>query len=133
MPLDRHIEFKTKLQRYNRIVVPRHFRWQYKMEKGELLRVNVIPVNSESIDSEEFLAKMGTDGRLTIPKLSIEILAQAENKDLTGSIFEVQISPMERSTETPLSHDTANPDSATEKILGQIKDMRKTFNNSTSQ
>jgi bifunctional DNA-binding transcriptional regulator/antitoxin component of YhaV-PrlF toxin-antitoxin module len=93
MPLTESITFKTKLQRHNRIVVPRHCRWRYKMEPGELLKVSAEPFNSESYQEEEFLAKMTSDGRLTIPKLTMEILKQREEKNLTGTLLEVTISP----------------------------------------
>jgi hypothetical protein len=93
MPLTESITFKTKLQRHNRIVVPRHCRWRYKMGPGELLKVSVEQFNSESYREEEFLAKMASDGRLTIPKLTIQILQQREEKNLTGTILEVTISP----------------------------------------
>ena len=36
---------------------------------------------------------MTSDGRLTIPKLTMDILKQREEKNLTGAILEVTISP----------------------------------------
>ncbi len=126
MPLTESITFKTKLQRHNRIVVPRHCRWRYKMEPGELLKVNIEPFNSESYQEEEFLAKMASDGRLTIPKLTMEILKQREEKNLTGTILEVTISPAGSS-----SNDALPPESAETKMLGKIKDIRKNLGNTT--
>src|SRR5208283_67369 len=93
MPLTEHVTFKTKLERHHRIVVPRLFRWRYKIEPGELLKVNIEPFNSESYRQEDFLAKMTSDGRLTIPKLTMDILTQREEKNLTGCILEATISP----------------------------------------
>jgi len=119
MPLTESITFKTKLQRHNRIVVPRHCRWRYKMEPGELLKVSVEPFNSESYQEEAFLAKMAIDGRLTVPKLTMEILKQREEKDLTGCILEVTISP------AGTSNDSAPSESAETKMLDKIKDIRK--------
>ena len=126
MPLTESITFKTKLQRHNRIVVPRHCRWRYKMEPGELLKVSVEPFNSESYQEEEFLAKMTSDGRLTVPKLTMEVLKQSEEKDLVGCIFEVTISPA-----GGLSGALAS-DSAETKMLGKIKDIRRNLGNATS-
>jgi bifunctional DNA-binding transcriptional regulator/antitoxin component of YhaV-PrlF toxin-antitoxin module len=126
MPLTESITFKTKLQRHNRIVVPRHCRWRYKMEAGELLKVSVEPFNSESYREEEFLAKMTCDGRLTIPKLTIEILQQREEKNLTGAILEITISPAGG------SNDALPAESAEKKMLGKIKDIRKNLGNTTS-
>jgi bifunctional DNA-binding transcriptional regulator/antitoxin component of YhaV-PrlF toxin-antitoxin module len=126
MPLTESITFKTKLQRHNRIVVPRHCRWRYKMEPSELLKVSVEPFNSESYQEEEFLAKMTSDGRLTIPKLTMEVLKQREEKNLTGCILEVTISP------AGSSNDTLPPESAETKMLGKIKDIRRNLGNVTS-
>jgi len=119
MPLTESITFKTKLQRHNRIVVPRHCRWRYKMEPGELLKVNIEPYDSESYQDEEFLAKMTSDGRLTIPKLTMEVLKRREEKNLTGTIIEVTISPAGASNNADASDD------AETKMLGKIKDIRK--------
>jgi bifunctional DNA-binding transcriptional regulator/antitoxin component of YhaV-PrlF toxin-antitoxin module len=119
MPLTESVTFKTKLQRHNRIVVPRHWRWRYKMEPSELLKVSVEPFDSESYEEEVFLAKMSGDGRLTIPKLTMQILQAREEKKLEGCIFEVTISP------AGASNDSAPSESAETNMLGKIKDIRK--------
>ena len=62
---------------------------------------------------------MSSDGRLTIPKLTMQILQAREEKDFTGCIFEVTISP------AGASNDAAPPESAETKMLGKIKDIRK--------
>jgi bifunctional DNA-binding transcriptional regulator/antitoxin component of YhaV-PrlF toxin-antitoxin module len=100
MPLTQQETFKTKLQRHNRLAVPTLLRWQYKIEAGELLKVSLKPLNQEGYGEEEFLAKVAIDGRLTIPKLTMQILEQAEGKNLTGAIFEVTISPAPAQSET---------------------------------
>jgi bifunctional DNA-binding transcriptional regulator/antitoxin component of YhaV-PrlF toxin-antitoxin module len=119
MPLTEPVTFKTKLQHHNRIVVPRLVRWRYKMEPGELLKVNVAPYGSENYLEEMFLAKMARDGRLTVPKLTMEVLKQREEKNLTGTILEVTISPVGK------ANDALPPESAETKMLGKIKDIRK--------
>ena len=83
MPLTESVTFKTKLQRHNRIVVPMLFRWRFKMEQGELLKANVRVFSSENYEEETFLAKITSDGRLTIPKLTMEVL-QRVIKNLTA-------------------------------------------------
>lgn len=93
MPLTEFASFRAKLQRNNRIVVPKNYRWQYKMEKGEVLSVTINPLEQQGFEKEVFLAKMASDGRLTVPKLTMQILQQQEEKDLTGCIFEVEIRP----------------------------------------
>ena len=80
MPLTESATFKTKLQRRNRIVVPRLLRWRYKMQTGELLKVNIKVYDSEIYEEEQFLAKLTVDGRLTIPKLTMKVLEQREEK-----------------------------------------------------
>jgi hypothetical protein len=70
------------------------------MEPGELLKVTVKPLEPESYREEEFLAKTATDGRLTVPKLTMKILERNEEKSLTGAIFEVTISPAGNPNET---------------------------------
>jgi len=109
MPLSEFVTFKTRLQRYNRIVIPRHIRWQYKMEAGELLQISVRPFNGASFEEERFLAKMATDGRLTIPKLTMQILQERETKSLTGTILEITIHP------ATAPDNAANPQSTEDK------------------
>ena len=119
MPLTEIATFKAKLTRKNQIQIPRLLRWRYKMEHGELLKVNITPYNSESYQEEQFLAKMARDGRLTVPKLTIEVLKQREEKNLTGAILEVIVSPAGG------SNDVLPPESAETKMLDKIKDIRK--------
>jgi hypothetical protein len=95
------------------------------MEPGELLKVSAEPFNSESYQEEEFLAKMTSDGRLTIPKLTMEILKQREEKNLTGTLLEVTISPAGGADEA------LPPESAETKMLEKINNIRKNLNNTT--
>jgi hypothetical protein len=110
MPLTQQETFKTKLQRHNRLAIPTLLRWQYKIEAGELLKVSLKPLNQEGYGEEEFLAKTATDGRLTIPKLTMQILEQAEGKNLTGVIFEVTITPAGNPNDTEPPADTNSPE-----------------------
>ena len=131
MPLTEQATFKTKLQRHNRLAVPEVLWWRYKIEQTQLLKVTVKPVNPESYGEEDFLAKMATEGRLTIPKLTMEVLEQKEEKNLAGSIFEVTISPAsEQPTDAP-STDNKHKESTETKLLGKIEDIRKSLNNKT--
>ena len=41
MPLTEKINFKTKLQKGNRIQVPQLIRWEFKAETNQLLNVGV--------------------------------------------------------------------------------------------
>src|SRR5208283_1254441 len=126
MPLTELVTFKTKLERYNRIIIPRHSRWQYKIEPRELLKTNVRVFGSQNYEEETFLAKMNSDGRLTIPKLTMEILTQREEKNLTGCILEVTISPAGG------SNNGLPSESAETKMLDKIKDIRRNLGNASS-
>ncbi|MGA2385808.1 MAG: hypothetical protein ABSG33_04660 [Candidatus Bathyarchaeia archaeon] len=132
MPLTESATFKTKMQRHNRITVPKLLRWRYKIEPTQLLKVTLKPLSPESYSEEEFLAKMAADGRLTVPKLTMEILQKQEEKDLTGCIFEVTISPagQEPGGAQPQA-DVKPPESTETKLLDKIDDIRKTLNNKT--
>jgi bifunctional DNA-binding transcriptional regulator/antitoxin component of YhaV-PrlF toxin-antitoxin module len=113
------MSFKAKLENRNRIQIPNLLRWRCKMEPGELLKANVRVFGSENYEEETFLAKMARDGRLTIPKLTMEVLKQREGKNLAGSIMEVALIPVKRA-------DEASPAESTEtKLLGKIRDIRK--------
>jgi hypothetical protein len=125
MPLTKQETFKAKLQRHNRLAVPTLLRWRYKMESGELLKVTVKPLEPESYGEEEFLAKTATDGRLTVPKLTMKILEREEEKSLAGAIFEVTISPADNPNETTPQPEANPPENAETKLLGKIKDIRK--------
>ncbi|MGD0995495.1 MAG: hypothetical protein ABR909_08240 [Candidatus Bathyarchaeia archaeon] len=126
MPLTELASFKAKLENRNRTQIPNLLRWRYKMEQGELLKANVRVFDSENYEEETFLAKMTSDGRLTIPKLTMEILKKREGKNLTGTILEVTISPAGG------SNDALPAESAETKMLGKIKDIRKNLGNATS-
>ena len=134
MPLTESATFKTKMQRHNRITVPKLLRWRCKIEPTQLLKVTVKPLSPQSFgEEEEFLAKMAADGRLTIPKLVMEILREKEEKDLTGCIFEVTISPADEEPSRAQPSADAKPQESTEtKLLDKIDDIRKSLNNKTS-
>jgi hypothetical protein len=85
------------LQRGNRVQVPRLFRWQYRMEANQVLKVNVRIAGS--FGNERFLARMTKDGRLTIPKLTLKLLQEGEEKSLEGSVLEVTVEPPDEQDE----------------------------------
>ena len=125
MPLTTQETFKAKLQRHNRLAIPTLLRWRYKMETGQLLKVTLKPLQQENYIEEEFLAKTSTDHRLTVPKLTMKILEQAEGKSLEGAIFEVTISPAGKSNDA-IPPAGANPaENAETKLFDKIKEIRK--------
>jgi bifunctional DNA-binding transcriptional regulator/antitoxin component of YhaV-PrlF toxin-antitoxin module len=93
MPLTRKVSFKTVLQKGNRVQVPKALRWQFKMESEQVLKVTVNALNVWS-GWETFYARMGKDGRITLPKLTRELLRGRE-QSLTGYVMEVVLEPGE--------------------------------------
>jgi len=126
MPLTEIASFKAKLENRNRIQIPNLLRWRYKMEPGELLKANVRVFGSENYEEEIFLTKMTSDGRLTIPKITMNVFKQREEKNMTGCILEVTISPAGG------SNDALPPENAETKMLDKIKDIRRNLGNTSS-
>ena len=91
MALTQKVSFKTMLQKGNRVQVPKLVRWQFKMDTEQVLKVSVTAVNVWS-DWQIFYAKMGGDGRITIPKLQRELLRDKE-KSLVGYVMDVTLEP----------------------------------------
>ena len=83
--------FKAVLQRGNKVQVPRLVRWQYRMEPDQVLRVEVR--SEEFFGSERFLGRMRSDGRLTIPGLTLKLLLGDEEGSLEGHVLEVTLEP----------------------------------------
>jgi bifunctional DNA-binding transcriptional regulator/antitoxin component of YhaV-PrlF toxin-antitoxin module len=126
MPLTEIASFKAKLENRNRIQIPNLLRWRYKMEQGELLKANVRVFGSENYEEEIFLTKMTSDGRLTIPKITMNVFKQREEKNMTGCILEVTISPAGGSNDAlPLGN-------AETKMLDKIKDIRRNLGNAST-
>jgi len=93
MPLTQKVSFKTMLQKGNRVQVPKVVRWQFKMESEQVLKVTVNALDVWS-GWETFYARMGKDGRITIPKLQRELL-RGQEQSLTGYVREVVLEPGE--------------------------------------
>ena len=123
MPLTGIETYKTKLQKNNRLIIPRQIRWRHKIESGELLRVTISPQQSDFFQKEEFFAKTSTDIRLTVPKLTIQIIEEREGRKLTSQVVEVTISPA-----PPAKQATVEPEDTQANILEKIKDIRKSMN-----
>ncbi|HUV97911.1 MAG TPA: hypothetical protein VMW14_00210 [Candidatus Paceibacterota bacterium] len=91
MPLTESVTFKTVLQKGNRVQIPRHIRWLYKLETEQILRVIVKPADAILL-SEEFYTHMCKDGRIVIPKLTLTLL-QDRYGSLLGRILEIYLLP----------------------------------------
>jgi len=93
LPLTESVDFKARLQKGNRIQIPRLIRWQFKMEPSQVLKVTVRP-EGLGFSEEEFYARMNRDGRITIPKLILDIL-EDEDESLVGYVLKVSLEPVE--------------------------------------
>jgi len=68
-------------------------RWRYRLEVGEVLRVGVrSPV---SFDSEVFYGRLLKDGRITVPKLVVDLL-EIEPGDVVNVTLYAQKEPEEK-------------------------------------
>lgn len=94
MPLTEEINFKATLQKGNRIQIPRLLRWQFKLEPQQVLKITV-GLNGTGYDEEEFYSHMSKDGRIGIPKLTLELLTNEDEESLVDSVFEVKLEPVE--------------------------------------
>jgi hypothetical protein len=82
MPLIEKVAFKARLQRRNRVQIPKLIRWRYKLEPYQILKVTVSSPNIWD-SREEYLIGMGKDGRITIPILTQTLLLK--NRPNQGS------------------------------------------------
>jgi hypothetical protein len=91
MPITERINFKTMLQKGNKIQIPELIRGQFKVETNQLLNVGVNDLNTQC-GWQFFFAKMSKDGRIRIPLLIIKLL-QSDESSITGHILEVTLEP----------------------------------------
>jgi hypothetical protein len=94
VPLTEKVNFKTVLQKGNRIQLPKLVRWKYKLEPDQVLKVTITAANIFG-GYETFYAQMDKSGRITITQLTLKLL-QNRNRDqqsLTGAVMEVRLEP----------------------------------------
>jgi len=72
LPLTEIERFPAKLRRRNRVQVPLMVRWRYRLRLGEMLRVSLR--RPGSLASEVFYGRLIGGGRLTVPKLVVDLL-----------------------------------------------------------
>lgn len=91
VPLTEKVAFKAILQIGNRVQVPRLIRWRYKLETDQILKVSVSVVNVWC-SPQTFFARVGNDGRITIPKLTLALLG-AKKQDLEHYVMDIILEP----------------------------------------
>jgi bifunctional DNA-binding transcriptional regulator/antitoxin component of YhaV-PrlF toxin-antitoxin module len=94
VPLTEAVCFKVRLEACGRVMVPKQVRWRFKLESSQVLRVEVRPLELR-FWSEEFYGRMDKRGRLTVPKLVLELMEKEfeEGRNLLGSVLDVTIEP----------------------------------------
>jgi hypothetical protein len=91
LPLTERFSFKTRLQRGNRVQIPKYVRW-HKLEPTQILEVTVsILVAWRPL--EIFLSRTSKDGRIVIPKLTITLFKDGK-PNLDGYVADVRLAPL---------------------------------------
>jgi len=93
MPLTKKVTFETLLEKGSRLQIPKLIQRQFKMEQNQVLRVGVSPKRIWGVGPKFFYAKMDKQGRILIPKLTLLLMANNENPNLEGCIFDVWLEP----------------------------------------
>ena len=94
MPLTERVYFKTRLQRGNRIQLPKLIRWKYKLEQEQVLKVSLTALGY-FCGWESFYARMDKSGRITVPRLTLAIMLSGDRDkpDLNGAVMDVRLEP----------------------------------------
>ena len=90
MPLTETVSFKAVIQKNRRIHIPVVIRWRFKLEPGEIFKVHL----KLGHRYEDFYGRMGTDGRLTVPKVTAKGFLESEEESLDGYTAEVTLYPV---------------------------------------
>ena len=91
MPLTEPVSFKARLQRGNRVQVPKYVRWHYKLEPTQILEVTINVLYTWR-PTQIFLSRMTKDCRIVIPKLTIAIFANGK-LNLDNHVVEIRLTP----------------------------------------
>jgi len=91
MPLTEKVTFTTMLQKANTVQVPKLIRGRFKIESDEALKVGVNFLGLHK-GWQFFYAKMRKDGRVSVPKLILNLL-EDEKTSLSDYALEVMLEP----------------------------------------
>jgi len=86
------VSFKARLQRGNRVQVPKYVRWHYKLEPTQILEVTV-SIHGAWRDPQSFLTRISKDGRILIPWLTIALFKDGK-PNLDNHVAEVRLTPL---------------------------------------
>lgn len=100
MSVTRTESFHARLQAGNRVQIPVLIRWKNRLEPGEVFRMKVS--KADEYKSEEFYVRLGKDGRVVIPKLTVERL-EIKHRDVLSCILYVEKGEKRLSPYRPLN------------------------------
>jgi hypothetical protein len=86
------VRFQARLQRGNRVQVPRMVRWRFKLESYQIFEVTVSLLRVWGVTPQKFFTRMSKDGRIVIPKQTLDLLRNDGSK-LEGHIVDVTLAP----------------------------------------
>jgi bifunctional DNA-binding transcriptional regulator/antitoxin component of YhaV-PrlF toxin-antitoxin module len=92
LPLTERVAFKARLQKGNRVQVPKYVRWHYKLKTTQILEVTV-SVLGVWRPPQSFLSRISKDGRIVIPKLTIALFKDGK-PNLDNHVVEVRLTPL---------------------------------------
>ena len=91
MPLTQAVSFKAVVQKNRRIHIPVLVRLRFKLDLGEVFKVHL----KLGHHFEDFYGCMRTDGRLTVPKVTVKEFLKSEGEEsLDGYTVEVTLYPV---------------------------------------
>ena len=91
MPLTEKVTFTGQLQNENKLQIPKLIRWKFKMENDQALKIGVNFIELHK-GWKFFYTKMRKDGRITVPKLTLQLVGSDESC-LAGLVVEVVVEP----------------------------------------
>ncbi|MGA2682791.1 MAG: hypothetical protein ABSF44_13440 [Candidatus Bathyarchaeia archaeon] len=92
MPLTEKVSFTATLQGASAVQIPKLIRSRFKLECDQPLRVGVNFLDLHK-GWQFFYAKIRNDGRLTIPKLVLNLFGDDEQPNLAGYVLEITLEP----------------------------------------
>ena len=83
-----------------------------------------VTVTTENWNEEKFIARMSGDGRITIPKLTLDLL-QGDAESLWGDVLEVTLQPVRFSQVSGEAEKKVVGSEEATAMLNKIKEIRK--------
>ena len=91
MPLTGKVTFSVQLKGRSTLLIPKLIRWRFRMENNQVLKIGV-NFSEAHRGWQFFYAKMHKDGRITVPKLTLQ-LTGIDAAGLVGQLVEVMVEP----------------------------------------